>query len=270
MNKINRSSNDPVVLVTGASRGLGAAVARLASQLGAAVALTARSSADLDAVAEDIQRIGGQSVAIPGDLRALGECRRIIVETVAHFGRLDALVNNAGVLAPVAPIAEVDLRSWEHNLYVNLVAPAALIRAALPHLKERKGRIINVSSGAAIKVTPGWSAYSAAKAGLNMFTRYLAEEVPEVTSIAVRPGIIDTEMQAFIREFGAEGMREEDHQRFIKYHNKEQLLPPQAPGRAIAVLALYADSAWSGEFMEWDDERIHDLIAAHNGSHIPE
>jgi NAD(P)-dependent dehydrogenase (short-subunit alcohol dehydrogenase family) len=249
------------VIITGASRGLGAAIARQAAALGADLVLAARSEADLARVAADVRRIGRQALVVPGDLADPAACRALVDRAAGHFGAIDALVNNAGVLEPVGPIAEADPAGWERNLAVNLRAPMILTQAALPYLIARRGRVIHVSSGAAESAIAGWAAYCVAKAGLNHFSRVLATEEPEVTSIAVRPGVVDTEMQAVIRERGAAGMVAADHARFVRYHETGELLPPERPGRALAALALFAPAEWGGEFMRWDDERVQQLVA---------
>jgi NAD(P)-dependent dehydrogenase (short-subunit alcohol dehydrogenase family) len=98
--------------------------------------------------------------------------------------------------------------------------------------------VVNVSSGAAVSPVPGWSAYSTAKAAINMLTRALAEETPEIVSLALRPGVVDTAMQAAIREKGRQACRPSVTSALCKYHERGELLPPERPGRALAVLAL--------------------------------
>ncbi len=250
----------PIILVTGASRGLGAATARMGAQLGANVALVARSEDDLRAVAEEIRAGGGQALVVPGDVSQAEDCRRAVDAAVAHFGALDAVVNNAGILEPIAPLAEGDPQAWEQNLHVNVLGPLMITQAALPHLRKRDGRVLNVSSGAAVHIIPGWSAYCVAKAAVNQLTRAMAEEEPAVTAIAFRPGVVDTAMQAAIRATGSEGMPEEEYGRFVRYYEEGELLPPEVPGCALAVLALYAPHEWSGQFITWDEERVQSLV----------
>jgi NAD(P)-dependent dehydrogenase (short-subunit alcohol dehydrogenase family) len=195
-----------------------------------------------------------------GDVTRAGDCERVVAGTVERFGRLDALVNNAGILEPIAPLAEMEAGAWEKNWAVNVLGPALMIRQALPHLRARQGRILNVSSGAAVHAISGWSAYCLAKAAINHLGRMLAAEEPEVTAIAFRPGVVDTDMQATIRRDGARGMPGEVHDRFVHYHQQGELLPPEAPGCALAVLALYAPRAWSGEFVAWDEKQVQSLV----------
>jgi NAD(P)-dependent dehydrogenase (short-subunit alcohol dehydrogenase family) len=248
------------VLITGSSRGLGAAAARMSAELGANVVLMARSEDDLEAVAAEIRSAGGQALVVDGDVSVAANCQRAVAEAVERFGGLDAVVNNAGTVEPIAPIAEGDLQAWQENLAVNLVGPVMITQAALPHLRQCSGRVLNVSSGAAIHVIPGWSAYCVAKAGINHFTRAVAEEEPAVTAIAFRPGVVDTAMQATIRTKGGKGMPEEEYARFVDYYEEGELLPPELPGCALAVLALYAPHEWSGEFVAWNEERVQSLV----------
>jgi NAD(P)-dependent dehydrogenase (short-subunit alcohol dehydrogenase family) len=102
---------------------------------------------------------------LTGDVAREPDCRRVVADTVDRFGRLDALINNAGILGPVARLADADPGEWQYNLAVNLLGPFYLARAAIPHLRSTRGRIVNVSSGAAVKAIEGWSAYCVAKAG---------------------------------------------------------------------------------------------------------
>jgi NAD(P)-dependent dehydrogenase (short-subunit alcohol dehydrogenase family) len=253
----------PVVIVTGASRGLGAAAALAAAEKGANVVLTARTLEDLERQAELVRRKGREALVVAADLSQPQDCRRVVQQALERFGGLNALVNNGGVLEPIAPIAQADPQAWLLNWQVNVMAPVLLVQAALPALRLSGGRVVNVSSGAAEKVTQGWAAYSLAKAALNHFTRFLAEEEPEITALGVRPGVVDTAMQAAIRNKGESGMRLDDYQRFLGFYRQGQLLPPQVPGRALACLALFAPHAWSGEYLSWDEARVQALIDQH-------
>jgi NAD(P)-dependent dehydrogenase (short-subunit alcohol dehydrogenase family) len=222
--------------------------------------LNARSGDQLERVAQEIRQGGGTALAVPGDISRAEDCRELVSSTVAAYGRIDALVNNAAVLEPIAPISEAEPAEWNRNLTVNVLGPMMLTQAALPYLRRSNGRVINVSSGAALRPIPGTAGYSVAKAALNQFTRALAVEEKEITAIAVRPGVVDTDMQAAIRQDGRRGMPEETYARFTDYHESGQLLPPEAPGWALAALALYAPKEWSGEFLSWDEGRVRELV----------
>jgi NAD(P)-dependent dehydrogenase (short-subunit alcohol dehydrogenase family) len=248
------------VLITGASRGLGAATARAAAELGANVALAARSKEDLKRVAQQISEAGSQALVLEGDVTLAADCQRWVSRTVEEFGTLDALINNAGVISPVAPIAEADPQSWQRNWAINVQGPFMLTQAALPHLRQSQGCVINISSGAATMIIQGWGAYCTSKAGVAHFTRLLAAEEPKVTALAVRPGIVDTDMQATIRREGSAGMPAEDYARFVRYHEEGELLPPEVPGCALAVLAFHAPSEWSGASLSWNQEDVLSLV----------
>ena len=245
-----------VILITGASRGLGAAVARILAEMGTAVVLNARSADPLHELMAEIEANGGTALALPGDVGQLDTCRWLVAKTIEAFGRLDAVVHNAAVIDPIAPIAKADPQAWQTAVSVNLLGPVWLTQAALPHLRQQQGRVISVSSGAAEHGIAGWGAYCATKGALNQFNRVLAEEEEEVTAVAVRPGVVDTVMQNEIRAKGATGMPAEAHKRFVEMHEQGNLLPPEKPGRAIALLALYARREWNGRFLSWDDPDI--------------
>lgn len=247
------------VIITGASRGLGAGTARMAARLGAAVVLSARSAEALRAVAAEIETAGGRALAVPGDVSRAEDCRALVARAVAHFGRVDAVINNAGVLEPLARIAEADPEAWTRNIVVNVVGPFLVTQAALRYLRETGGRVINVSSGAAVSAKAAWSAYAVSKAALNHFTAHLAVEEPGITAVAVRPGVVDTAMQTAIREEG-QAMEPEERARFVRLHEEGALQPPEVPGRALAVLALHAPHDWSGQFVSWDDGAVQALV----------
>jgi NAD(P)-dependent dehydrogenase (short-subunit alcohol dehydrogenase family) len=250
----------PTVIVTGASRGLGAATARIAAQMASNVVLTSRSEDELQAVAQEIELKGGSALVMAGDIRQEADCQRIVAGTVHAFGQIDAIANNAGVIAPIAPVADGDPRAWQENWEVNLLGPVMLTQAAMPYLRRSQGRIINVSAGAAVKVFPTWAAYSSAKAALNQFTRVLAAEEPEITVIAFRPGAVNTAMQETIRREGAQVMPADVYARFVRYYEEDGLLPPEVPGCALAVLSFYAPREWSGTFLAWNSEEVQSLV----------
>ena len=245
-----------VVIVSGASRGIGAATARWLAKAGAAVTLFARSADGLVAVAKDVQQLGGAALICEGDVSDAGACRAAVAETLERFGRLDAVVNNAGTVEPLAPVSGSDVDRWQYNIAVNLLGPFYLIRAAIDELREHSGRIVNVSSGAATTRIENASAYCAAKAALNHFSRVLAAEEPQVTVVAVRPGVVDTRMQDTIRQKGAGVMSAEQLAYYQNLKTGGRLEKPEVPGRSLAWLALYAPREFSGQFLNYDDPSI--------------
>lgn len=245
-----------VVIVTGASRGLGAAIARWLAKAGAAVTLMARSEENLKQVAADVRRLGGSPLVVAADVSDVDACRLAVQTTLEEFGRIDALVNNAGVVQPLAPIAETNPEDWRRNIEVNLFASYYLVRATISNLREHKGRIVNVSSGAANLALATVSAYCTGKAALNHFTRVLAAEEPSVTALTVRPGVVDTDMQAVLRSEADNSIPAEQMDYYRQLKERGELEPPEIPARAIAWLALYAPREFSGRFLDYDDPGI--------------
>jgi NAD(P)-dependent dehydrogenase (short-subunit alcohol dehydrogenase family) len=252
----NPVQDAPVVVVTGASRGIGASVARWLGKIGARITLIARSKQSLNQVAGDVERLGGNSFPISMDVADAKACRRSIRNTIKQFGRLDALVNNAGIFEPMAIVAKADPAAWRYNLEVNLLGPVFMTMAAIAELRKRNGRLVNVSSGAANRVIESGSAYCTAKAALNHFTRVLAAEEPAVTVVAVRPGVVDTQMQALLRSKGPREMRPEQAAYYKNLKTSGILETPQVPARTIAWLGLNAPHDLSGMFLDYDDPRI--------------
>jgi 3-oxoacyl-[acyl-carrier protein] reductase len=186
-----------VVLVTGGSRGIGRATAAAFGRAGAQVAITYRSQkSDADAVVQEIVDGGGEAFALQADITESAAPAGIVDAVVKRWGRLDVLVNNAGITRDtlVMRMSEAD---WDDVMKTNLRGPFLTSKAALrPMLKQRYGRIVNVSSLAGVTGNAGQANYSAAKAGLIGFTRALAKEVGSrnITVNAVAPGFITTDL----------------------------------------------------------------------------
>ncbi|RIK44106.1 MAG: short-chain dehydrogenase [Chloroflexi bacterium] len=191
-----------VAIVTGGSRGLGLALAEWLVGAGAAVVLAARSEDRVVAEARRLAQAGGRAWGIAADVSDLAQVEEVVDTTLDKFGRIDILVNNAGIVWPIDEVGEVDPDEWAYSIHVNLVGPFYMVHSVLPTMIEQRfGRIVNVSSGLSTTPYAGLSAYSAAKAGLDQFTRILALEVKGagITVNAVYPGMVDTEMQADLR-----------------------------------------------------------------------
>lgn len=218
--------------------------------------LISRSKEALSDIAEEVERLGGTPLAFKADISDAGACRAAVSKTLDGFGRLDALVNNAGIIEPIAPVVGADTERWRYNIAVNLLGPFYLAREAIDALRRQRGRIVNVSSGAATVTVEHVSAYCAAKAALNHFTRVLAAEEPKLTVMAVRPGVVDTRMQATIRREGADVMTSEQVKYYRNLKEGGELEAPEVPGRAIAWLALHGPPEFSGQFLDYDDRRI--------------
>lgn len=246
----------PVVIISGASRGLGAAVARWLAKAEAGVTLLARSEKDLTMVAEGVRRLGGEPLVCGADVANYDACLSAVGNTIQRFGRIDALVNNAGIVLPIAAVAQCDPADWRYNIEVNLIGPFNLTRAALSVLRRQDGRIVNVSSGAANMALETISAYCAAKAALNHFSRVVAAEEAALTVLAVRPGVVDTDMQTYIRAEGPKAMPADQAAYYRRLKVRGELEPPEIPARSIAWLALHAPRQFSGQFLDYDDPQV--------------
>jgi len=182
----------PVALITGAARRVGAEVARTLHRNGINIALHYRSSAaPAEALANELLAERPQSVLlVSGDLLDLDIIPGLIERTVAHFGRLDYLVNNASSFYPT-PIGEIDARQWDELIGSNLRAPLFLSQAAVPHLRRSRGAIVNMVDIHADRPLKDHSVYVIAKAGVAMLTRSLARELgPEIRCNGIAPGAI--------------------------------------------------------------------------------
>ncbi len=184
----------PVALITGASRGMGLAVAGALAERGWRLVVDGRHSQDLDR-AEDALSRHAEIVAVRGDVADPAH-REQLSAAVSAYGRLDALVNNASTLgpSPLPPLGSYPVNAFERVLRVNAVAPLALVQLLLPLLTASSGAVLNVSSDAAVEAYPGWGGYGASKATLDQLTAVLAVENPNVRCYAVDPGDMRTAM----------------------------------------------------------------------------
>ncbi|KAJ2330812.1 hypothetical protein GGI00_003534 [Coemansia sp. RSA 2681] len=251
-----------LAIVTGASRGLGKAIAQEFLQRGISILGVARSFSDSELLAlRSSEATAATFTPCLADVTKAGDIARIIEAAKSTRLPLIALVNNAGTLDPISKLADLDADAWRLNFEVNVVAVVALTQRALPMLREARGRVINISSGAATHAYQGWAAYCASKAALNMVTQSMAMEEPEVVAVAVRPGVVDTDMQAVIRSVGQQSMRADQFAKFQTLHDEGALLPPKVPARVIVRLALEAPKSLSGMFVSWDSAEIERQLA---------
>ena len=185
-----------VTLVTGASRGIGQAIARQLATLGSDLVLLARRAGPLEEVAAECASRGVRARALPADIGDADAVRRSVGQALQEFGRVDHLVNNAGVTGD-SLLLRMKRDAWDRVMRINLGGAFETTRAVLPAMvKARYGRIVNIASVVGLMGNPGQANYCAAKAGLIGFTKSLAREVASrhITVNAIAPGLIDTEM----------------------------------------------------------------------------
>jgi NAD(P)-dependent dehydrogenase (short-subunit alcohol dehydrogenase family) len=190
------------VMITGASRGIGAEAARVFAAAGANVVLIARSQ---EAIADLAGEIGEKAIAIPCNVARFGEMSAAVETAVQAFGGVDVLINNAGVIEPISRIAEADPEGWGQVIDINLKGVFNGIRAALPVMKDAgAGSILTISSGAAHGPVEAWSHYCASKAAVNMLNQCVHKEEAEngIRAIGLSPGTVATQMQREIKASG--------------------------------------------------------------------
>lgn len=238
------------VIITGASRGLGYAITEFL--LG--------ENANVIAIARDCTSLNNLINQFPGSLKYVaGDVCDTNTMVVAHqialeqYGRLDSVVFNAGVLEPVSRISEGDVNEWKTLFDINFFSIVAGLQIVLPALRESQGRIVMISSGAATKSYHGWSAYGSSKAALNHLVQDLAVEEKDVTSVSVKPGVVDTDMQRSIREQHAHKMDPEQLSKFTDLHRDGLLNKPEIVASVIGRLTLQAEKEFSGKSVDWQD-----------------
>lgn len=238
----------PVILITGASSGIGAAAAKLFTSEGYRVVLAARRKDQLDALAKEIQATGGETLVVPTDISQLGQIEKLVSKSLENFGRVDVLLNNAG-LGRLDWLEKLDpQKDIEFQIQVNLTGLIQTARAILPHMIERKqGHIINMGSIAGLIATPTYSVYAATKYGLRGFTEALRREVSihgiEVTGIY--PGGVATE---FGDKAGIKRKTNVSTPRFLKLTAedvaKSVFRVVKKPYRAVIIPGLMRPTVW--------------------------
>ncbi|HEY7831923.1 MAG TPA: SDR family NAD(P)-dependent oxidoreductase [Ktedonobacterales bacterium] len=236
-----------VALVTGGGRGLGAATALALAEAGADVAVVGRTEAPLAEVAERVRALGRRAAYAVADMAQWKLVRAAVSQVETALGPIAILVNNAAVAGPIARVADLDPAAWDHNLAINLNGPFYAVHATLSGMLARGwGRILNVSSGSAVNAAPGMAAYSAAKAGLNHFTRILAAELEGtgVVPVCIGPGTMDTEMQAEARAVPIP-----ESEMFRTFQRQGMLRPPSESAALLCWLCGPDAAEFAGEFI---------------------
>lgn len=226
-----------VAIVTGATSGIGRATALRFAEAGARVAIVGRNAQALNVVAGEIQVAGSEALAIRADVTVQPIARRIVAQTIEQFGGLDVLVNAAGHLV-TGTIEDTTLATWDAMINVNLRAVFNLMQQVIPHLTERKGNIVNVSSVTGLRAFPGVLAYCVSKAGLDQLTRCAALELaPKGVRVnAVNPGVVVTE----IHRRG--GMGQKEYKAFLEHSKETHPIGRVGQAYEVAELILYLAS----------------------------
>lgn len=239
------------VLITGASRGIGAEAARVFAEAGANVALVARSA---DSIADLAGEIGNKAVAIPCDISRYWEVAQAVENCVTAFGGLDILINNAGVIEPIARLEDADPEGWGQVIDINLKGVFHGMRAALPVMEAAGGgTVLTISSGAAHNAIEAWSHYCASKAGAAMLTMCLHKEMGDkgIRAMGLSPGTVATQMQREIKASGINPVSQLDWSDHI---------PADWPAKALLWMCGPESDTYLGEEISLRDEGIRKKV----------
>lgn len=240
-----------VVAITGASAGIGASAAAVFAAAGAKVVLLARSEQTINALAK---KLGGETLALRCDVSNWDDVIASVAAIVARFGRLDIWIGNAGVIEPIARLAEVDPVEWAQSVAINLNGVLHGMRAVIPVMQEQGGgTIITLSSGAAHNPLEGWGAYCAAKAGAAMLTRvaHVEEGARGLRIMGLSPGTVATEMQVKIRASGVNAVSRLDPSAHI---------PTDWPARCLLWMCGPEADPWRGEEISLREDVIRRAV----------
>ncbi|HVH02683.1 MAG TPA: SDR family oxidoreductase [Amaricoccus sp.] len=233
--------SDKSVVVTGASRGIGAAAAEAMAAEGAALLLLARSGEGITGLASRLRKAGAKAEAMTCDVAAWSQVEAAIAHARDLFGRIDMLVNNAGVIEPIGPLSRADPAAWGRAADINFKGVFHGMRAVLPGMRAQgSGVIVNLGSGAAHNPLEGWSHYCAAKAATAMLTRcaHLENRGKGVRVYSLSPGTVATDMQRAIKASGINPVSQMD---FAAH------APVEHPARALVWLATEDAAPFAGQ-----------------------
>jgi NAD(P)-dependent dehydrogenase (short-subunit alcohol dehydrogenase family) len=214
------------------------------ARAGASLVILSRTEAEIEETAARIRASGREVLPIAADVSRPEAVKAAVDRAVARYGSIDVLMNNAAVIGPVKPLAEVDSSEWEEAFRINLEGTYLCSAVVIPHMVRRKrGKIINVTSGLGEMVMPRLGVYSVTKAAVTHFTRILAEELRayHIQVNALDPGVMDTRMQARLRDLSPEQLGSELYERFSRLKRDGHLKNPER----VAALAVFLASKGS-------------------------
>ena len=240
-----------VVVITGASRGIGAEAARVFAAAGAQLVLLARSAAQVAALADEI---GPAAMAMGCDVSDWAAVQGAVAAVLARHGRIDVMINNAGVIDPISRLSDADPDAWGSSIDINLKGVFHGMKAVVPAMRAQgAGTIITVSSGAATNPLEGWSAYCAGKAGALMLTQaaHLEEGPHGIRVLGLSPGTVATEMQVKIKASGINPVSQLDPAVHI---------PADWPARALLWMCGPEADPWLGTDVMLRDEAVRKAV----------
>ena len=252
-----------VAVVTGGSRGIGLAIARGLGAAGARVAIASRTEAELDAARAGLERDGIEAIARRTDVARWPDAEALAAEVLRSWGRVDVLVNNAGVNGAIGRVDECDVAEWRLAYEVNVFGTMHMCRAVLPAMRRSgRGKIVNLAGGGVggPGVAPRVSAYTSSKAAVVQFTESLAREVAAdgIQVNAIAPGAVVTEMTAAVVAAGPERAGRELYERTLKQRETGGE-PPEMAAKLVVWLASDASGALTGKMLSAKWDRVEDI-----------
>lgn len=241
---------ESVAVVTGGTRGIGRACVRALARRGDTVVIAARTYRDLENMVRIIRDEGGRAHAIRTDLSCQADVEALFREVDERFRGASWLVNCAAVVGPLQPLIRVDPGDWSQTLAINLTGTYLCCRYAAPGMIRRGGGgIVNITSGLAQRVLTPFGAYSVSKAGVDILTRYLAQELGPlgIRVNAISPGVVDTSMQEEIRSKDPREIGVEIHRHFVELKERGQLRPPEEVAHLVLYLTSPASAHLNGQ-----------------------
>ena len=230
-------SESQVYVVTGASKGLGRSICEILATNGFTVVGIARTSIELSSLENYLKNINPKSSTFACDLSSENQIELTAAKITNDFPLIHGLIHNAGIIGPVGSMFNVETNLWNETIQVNLLAVQQLTKLLYTSMvKAQSCRVTTKSSGAAVNSLESWSAYCTSKAGLEMWTRSLADEGSShgISAVSVAPGIVDTDMQATIRSVSVDDFPMVE--RFIGFHNNGDLVAPDAVAESLYEL----------------------------------
>ena len=245
-----RDITGKVAIITGASRGIGAASAIALAKAGASVVLAARTVDQIEANAERIREDGGNAIAVACDVSNFLAMENTVAKCIDVYSQLDIFVANAGVIDPIGPLSTSNPASWAHAVQINLIGAYNGLRAVLPIMQaQQSGTVINISSGAAHSPMEGWSHYCAAKAATAMLLNnaHLEHANDGIRFLGFRPGTVATYMQSAIKASGINPVSQMDPSDHYK---------PEWPAQAITWMCTSDADEFLGQELHMGDEEV--------------
>ena len=199
------SMTERVSIVLGGGRGIGKAIAKRFAEAGSIVVLVARTNDEIENTLKEIKKNNGHGISIKADISKINDIKSLVTKVIERYSKIDILVNSAGVIKPIGPIHEADVKEWEENIKINLFGTFYCIKTILPYMiSQNHGKIINMSGGGAFNSMPNFSAYGVSKAAIVRLTETVAAEVKKYNIFvnAIAPGPIKTKITYDILESG--------------------------------------------------------------------